>query len=174
MAKFTGFKMDGLDEVLKGIDQFTDEAKEDLDIELQASADKIAGDAKGNVRGHADTGRMAQSISAARNGLLDHEVVAQSGYAAFREFGTGTKVSIPPGLEEYAKQFDDQKGGTWAEFEANMREWLRRHGIEEKALYPMMRQIYLKGSEPAPFLFPAYDKEKAELIKRLKKRFGNG
>ncbi len=49
---------------------------------------------------------------------MNHEVVAQSGYAAFREFGTGTKVSIPSGLEDYAKQFDDQKGGTWKEFEA--------------------------------------------------------
>ncbi len=58
MAKFTGFKMDGLDDVLKGIDKFTADVQEDVDIELQASADTIAGDAKANLRGHGDTGRL--------------------------------------------------------------------------------------------------------------------
>jgi HK97 gp10 family phage protein len=104
MAKsFVDFKMEGLDKMLKGIDQYAKDVQEDVDLELRASADTIA--AQAQVKAPVDAGGLHNAISTSRNGDMDYEVVAQKHYAPYVEFGTGTLVDVPSGLEEYAIQF---------------------------------------------------------------------
>lgn len=104
MAKsFVDFKMEGLDKVLKGIDQYARDVQEDVDLELHASADTIAAEAK--AKAPVDAGGLHNAISTTRNGDMDYEVVAQKHYAPYVEFGTGSLVNVPAGLEEYAIQF---------------------------------------------------------------------
>jgi len=81
-----------------------------------------------------DHGFLRSSIKAARLGSASWKVVAQKFYAAYMEFGTGTTVEIPQGLEAYAKQF----------------------------MAP--RPVKMEVNIPArPFFFPAYRKGVADL-----------
>lgn len=104
MAKtFFAFELEGLNDVLKGLDQFEKAIIENVDAELQSSAEKISRDAKREVP--KDTGSLSNAISVVENGKLNYEVVAQKNYAPYVEFGTGGLVDVPVGLEDYAIQF---------------------------------------------------------------------
>ena len=104
MAKsFAGFEAKGLKELLLGLDKVSDNVVKELDLEMDASAKKIARDAKRNAP--KDLGDLVNAISDAKIRKLDYEIVANKYFAPFVEFGTGTKVDVPPGLEEYAMQF---------------------------------------------------------------------
>jgi phage gpG-like protein len=52
-----------------------------------------------------DTGRLKNAITQKKISKLNYEIVAQTNYAAYVEFGTGGLVDIPQGLEAYAAQF---------------------------------------------------------------------
>lgn len=107
MAKtFFAFEVEGLDEVLKGLDQLEKNVIEEVDGELEASAAKISRDAKSAVP--KDTGLLSNAISYTKVGDYDFEVVAQKEYAPYVEFGTGGMVDVPSGLEDYAIQFKGQ------------------------------------------------------------------
>lgn len=102
-TSFAGFEAKGLKELLSGLDKVADNVVKGLDQEMGASAKQIARDAKRNAP--KNMGDLANSISDDRKGELNYEIVAQKFFAPFVEFGTGTKVDVPPGLEEYAMQF---------------------------------------------------------------------
>lgn len=104
MAKsFAGFEATGLKELLSGLDKVADNVVKELDNEIDASGKTIAAAAKRAVP--KDTGDLANAISSERKAPLDYEIIAQKFFAAFVEFGTGTEVDVPPGLEDYAMQF---------------------------------------------------------------------
>lgn len=52
-----------------------------------------------------DTGRLSQNISNYRVSLMHYEVVDPIEYAAYREWGTGSLVSVPEEYTDYAIQF---------------------------------------------------------------------
>lgn len=107
MAKsFVDFKMQGLDKVLSGIDNYVKDVQEEVDLELRSSADTIAAQAK--MLAPVDAGQLHNAISVTRNGPMNYEVVAQKHYAPYVEFGTGALVDVPAGLEDYAIQFKGQ------------------------------------------------------------------
>lgn len=104
MAKqFFSFEVEGLNQVLKGLDKLEDNVLSEADGELKASAAKISRDAKSAAP--IDLGFLRNAISVVENGRLDYEVVAQRHYAPYVEFGTGGLVDVPAGLEDYAIQF---------------------------------------------------------------------
>lgn len=170
MAKnsFISFEFQGLKELLKDLDRVEKNIIENIDADIQASADTIAKNARRLAP--ADEGLLKQSISSEKEGTLSYEVVAQIGYAIFREFGTGNHVSVPSELQEYASQFKGIKGGSWKEFQESIKSWCSRHGIPEEAVYPIMAKIIREGTEPTPFLFPAYFEERKKLLERLRKQ----
>jgi len=86
-----------------------------------------------------DHGFLANSIKATRLASASWKVTAQLFYAPFVEFGTGTMVEIPAGLEQYAKQFMRPR--------------------------PVKREVNLPAR---PFFFPAYRLGIANLEQRLK------
>lgn len=94
---------------LKGIEKFKRElgkVKSDITRELEqhtsASLIKIQSDAK---RGSAvDTGRLRASIHKRQEGTSG-DVFTNVEYAPYIEFGTGSLVSVPDELKDYALQF---------------------------------------------------------------------
>lgn len=119
-------------------------------------------------RAPVNDGFLKNSIITQTSGL-EGEVIVGAHYAPYIEFGTGARVNIPSGLQAYANSFKGRKGGGWKEFEDSMRNWLRKKGIEEKALYPIMASIWRNGIYPHPFLYPSWRKEINEMMNRLER-----
>src|SRR5690349_19266028 len=96
-------KIEGFEKVQKHFASMPKKLQSEVSAELEDSANIIAGAAKRDVP--VDTGFLKNSISVHKVGPLTIEVVASANYAAFVEFGTGTVVIIPEGLEDYAARF---------------------------------------------------------------------
>ena len=103
MANPFSIEVQGLDKLLKGLDEKTKQMATDVGDEILATAYDIEKDAKMVVP--KDLSGLAGSINAMRTGQLSSEVAAQKHYAAYVEFGTGALVDVPAGLEDYAIQF---------------------------------------------------------------------
>lgn len=103
MAAGFSFRMEGLDKLIHKLDELPKSLTAEIEGELIAGARKIERNAKTDAP--ADTGRLRNSISMHKIGPISFEVIAQVKYAPFVEFGTGTLVRVPAGLESYAMQF---------------------------------------------------------------------
>ena len=90
--------------LIKGIRAYEKRSVERTKEELKGWADKTEMDAKRDVP--VDTGELQSSIhSTAENEGLVQTVGTNVEYSPYVEFGTGTKVKVPQGLEKYAEQF---------------------------------------------------------------------
>lgn len=108
MAKsFASFEASGLKDLLRDIDKVSSNVVKELDLEMDGSSRVIERQAKVNLRNLIDdqNGALLNAISAEKKRELEYEVVAQKFFAPFVEFGTGTMVDVPVGLEDYAMQF---------------------------------------------------------------------
>lgn len=95
---------------IKRLERVNPQAKRILVTEINSTAQDIRKDAVINInsKGIVDTGTLknsAQVKKTASQANLDAEVGVYAKYAPFIEFGTGTFVDVPQGLEEYALQF---------------------------------------------------------------------
>lgn len=75
------------------------------ELDAEMSAAMVAGEAFAVRQVPVDTGALKNSIQQKKLAPLDYELVAPIRYAAYVEFGTGAKVNVPAGYEEYALQF---------------------------------------------------------------------
>ena len=90
--------------VIKGIRAYEKRSIERTKEELKAWADKTEMDAKRDVPVY--TGALQSSIhSTPEKEGLAQTVGTNVEYAPYVEFGTGTLVDVPQGLEDYAMQF---------------------------------------------------------------------
>jgi HK97 gp10 family phage protein len=151
--------------VLKGLEKVRKESIKKIEQEVGESADQIRNGAVTNAP--VNDGFLKGSISVQKD-KLNARIEVGANYGAYIEFGTGMKVQVPAGLEDYARSFQDKGQGNWQEFEQNMIQWLKKKGIEEEALYPIMASIYRNGINAKPFLFPAFEAERPQLVKRIK------
>jgi len=102
-ANITG--IEGINKALSNYDKIL---TKDLSNEINASALKIQSDAK--KLAPVDMGYLRNSIVLdGQSGGLTFDVAAKMPYAPYVEFGTGGKVSIPVGYEEYAAQFKGKR-----------------------------------------------------------------
>lgn len=76
-------------------------------------------------------------------------------YGAYQEFGTKTKVDVPTEMQSIANEFRNKKVG-FTKFKEAIAEWMRRKGIPQDAVYPIMSKILKIGIEPKPFLYPSF------------------
>ncbi len=134
-----------------------------------STAEDIANQAK--LRAPVDQGQLRQSIgkTTARVGYNVSFVFANTPYAAFVEFGTGARVSIPKGFEQMAAQFRGKKSGTFDDFVYAIRGWCQAHGIDTKLAYVIAVSILRKGLKPQPFLIPSYLEGIQQYPKTLRK-----
>src|SRR5690606_37826596 len=85
-------------------------------------------------------------------------IVALAEYSGYMEFGTKTKVNVPPKMREEADKFRNSGGSkkSYEQFKAAIAQWMRIKGIPEEALWPIMAKIMGAGIEPQPFMWPAF------------------
>ena len=95
--------------LLKQIDAFGADASRLAVAVTNSTADQIVADAK--QKAPVDLGQLRQSIgkTTARIGYNRSFIFANAPYAAFVEFGTGGKVSIPKGFEQIAIKFKGKR-----------------------------------------------------------------
>jgi hypothetical protein len=164
MAKGFTISLSGLQKTLSNLQKEGGKILDDCDDEIAASAEMIARSAK--INAPKDMGFLGGRISANPVKKLTWEVVAQSEYAAYMEFGTKKKVQIPAGLSSYAAQFRGarkSKVNPWKAISA----WCKRQGIEKEKWWFIYREIMTNGVNAHPFLFPAVFKERPILVKNL-------
>lgn len=89
-------------------------------------------------------------------------------YAAFVEFGTKSKVSIPAEIAQYAAQFKGSLKGSFSDLYEQMKVWVKRHGMPESAAFPVAIQIAKLGVKPQPYLYPAFKEERPKYIEAIR------
>lgn len=156
-------KVQGLDKALSRLNDLPKRLQQEVQGEIDASAESIRSEAISAVP--VDTGFLKGKITVVREGDLTREVVAQSKYAAYVEFGTKTKVKVPAELASYAASF---KGGkSTIKAKDAIYAWCQRNGIQKELWYFIYRSIMKKGISPKPYLYPAFFREIPRLTKRL-------
>jgi len=108
VAKGITIKREGLDKVLKNLKEEGDDIKKMVDFAMASNTEAMASEAKN--RAPVDTGRLRASITVDKIKNFSYELVAQTNYAAYLEFGTGKYAASYVGnLEKewqiLAKQF---------------------------------------------------------------------
>lgn len=94
MARGFTINIKGLKETIDKLGQEGEDIKKQIDFAIGINTEAMASEAKQRVP--VDTGRLKNSISASKMKPYLYEVVAQSDYAAYVEFGTGNLfVQLP-------------------------------------------------------------------------------
>ncbi len=135
---------------------------------VENSTKRILADAKRNVpRYTSDLATSLRDIYSVNK--LSARVWTNKFYAPYVEFGTKSRVQIPPEIAQYASQFKGKGGGSFDELLKQIRLWCKRKGIDEKAAYPIALELAKKGRKATPFLYPAFKAEEQKFIARIKK-----
>lgn len=129
-------KVEGLEALKKKFKELPKVVTTELDANLHAISGQYQN--KAVQAAPVDLGLMRNSITV-DHAVLNHEVVSHAPYSAYVEFGTITRVNVPPGFEEFAARFKG-KG-------------LRKTG----------------GIHPHPFFFPHIPWAQTEVQKVAKK-----
>ena len=109
-----------------------------IDRELAANGELMATSAKNLVA--VDTGRLRNSISLKKDQFLSYYLVAQTNYAAYVEFGTGTGF-IPPEKTEWANIAAQFKGRGIKQVNLPARPYMRPSIL---AYYPKFKEEAIK------------------------------
>jgi len=162
-------KVDNIDQAVKQLTKYADKVQEKtIDtinqtmLETRNGAVRSAPVNFGQLRASLTLTKMSKTA-------MVSEVYSNVDYAPFVEFGTKSKTSIPPELREYASQFIGLRTGGFDKLLADIRDWCKKKGIEESAAYPIALKIAREGVKAQPFLFPAFEKERADLIPKLER-----
>jgi HK97 gp10 family phage protein len=190
MADGIFLKVNGMDKLFNDLSKLSEKIKLEVALEMNASALNIQSNAKKNAP--VNFGILRNSIQLVEelgDGKLIYTVGSKLSYAPYVEFGTGGKVTIPNGYENFAEQFKGKKGGTFQEMLKALIEWVKKKGIvgtystktqrrtgskkvqskqNESAAYAIAISILRKGLRPQPYLIPAYEQEVPKLKERIK------
>lgn len=141
----------------------------------------------------ADQAALRGSISYLQNDNR-FEIVAQTFYAPFMEFGTKGKYQSIPGTEHIAAQFKGYKGGDFMELLRNIVRWVKRKGIagvysvktqrrkgskinqlaeDYSVAWPIAMSILKYGVRPHPFFFKQMHIVWPQMIRNVERRIAN-
>lgn len=183
-----GIDLSGIPRLEKKLKDIENNLTVELAKELSASTLKIEKAAKRLAP--VNMGTLRQSIHATSKDKLTHYVEVGASYGAYVEFGTGGKVSVPTGYENYAATFKGGKGGKLEDMIKALTLWVKRKGLagtynpttgrrrggskikatqDEKLARFLAIKILRNGIRPQPYLIPAYEAEKPKLIEKIKK-----
>jgi hypothetical protein len=109
-----------------------------IDHELGAYGELMATSAKNMVA--VDTGRLRNSISLKKEQFLSYYLVAQTNYAAYVEFGTGSGF-VPPENAEWSKIASQFKGAGLKQVNLLPRPYMRPSIL---AYYPKFKEEAVK------------------------------
>jgi phage protein, HK97 gp10 family len=161
------------------------EIVEKVDKVLDANAIAIATKAKELCP--VNLGGLHNAIEPDLKEPLRKHITVNAFYAAYVEFGTGHYAaqyvsSLPANWQQFAAQFRGRSKGSLEEFFQNMIKWVRSKGIHgvtaggrrrtgKKAeediyniAYVLVIRILRHGIKQHPFLYPAYESRRAQII----------
>lgn len=166
-----------LDKVLAEIKAYPKDIENVINNEFKAFAVETSNDAKRLAP--VNEGALRESINFDTGNLFLH-VGAYIEYAAYLEFGTKSfaaayVASLPEDWQAFAAEHKGGEGGTFAELIQAIMKWVQLKGIAtgkdiEQASYLIARKIVRDGIRAQPFLYPAFEKNKIELIENLKRQ----
>jgi hypothetical protein len=138
-----------------------------------------------------DQGQLKRLISFFVKGPYAVEIVSQSMYSPFMEFGTKSRYRPIPGTEAVAAQFRGIKSGSFQDMVRNIVRWVRRKGItgtysvktrrrtgnkvnqfaeDYAAAWPIIISILKYGVKPHPYFFEQGDRLWPQMIRRIGQR----
>lgn len=174
MASGYTIKVDGIDKLDRIFSQLPRQTQEGIENEMRAAGLSWVNAAKADAP--VDRARLKQSISFVV-GRLSLTIIAQAEHAAYMEFGTKSKVKVPPSLGSYPNEFRGSGESSVDPLQA-LTEWVRRKGLaatysvktrrrtsrsrseertERTIAYLIWRKIRKEGVKPQPFLFTGKD-----------------
>lgn len=130
--------------VMRKVDALEPQLKKKAELAINASALRIESDAKRRVP--VDTGNLRSSIKTEKFGGVGRRVYTNTEYAPYVEFGTRDKVKTTIEGVDYSSV---------------AKQFKRSSGGGG-------------GVPPRPYLFPAFESEKPNLIKNLKRIIRSG
>lgn len=152
MAKLA-VKIKGLKEVEKLFGrQGVAAIKREISEEMEVKAEEVR--TKAVQKAPVDTGLLRAGIEVEGKDLR-WVIYTVAEYAGYVEFGTKTKVNVPAEMQEEADKFRGGKG-SYEDFKTAIADWMRRKGIPEEVLWPIMAKIMGQGIDPQPFMWPAF------------------
>ena len=182
----------GMDKVLAEIKAYPQDVEKIINNEFKAFGFETWNEAK--RLSPVDEGHLRAHLSTEATNLKVN-ISANVDYAAYLEFGTKSfaakyVATLPTDWQAFAAQFKGNGGGSgsFMSFFYTIFEWVQRKGFaatysikthkrsnskatikrEREAAYLIALKIVKKGIRPHPYLFPAFEKNKLELIKNLK------
>lgn len=180
----------GIDKALANIN--TKKFKQEIQDELNSFGLDVVRDAK--ALAPVDEGHLKGAIEY-KSAALSITITVGVDYAAYVEFGTRKYAaqhvaSLPAEWQEFASQSKGAGGGSFDELVMNIVRWVKAKGIgatfsiathkregfgkqsaattDDATAYAIAKHIIIVGIQPHPFLYPAFEKNRIELIKRLK------
>lgn len=159
--------------------------------ELETMAQEWVAGAKKDAP--ADQSSLRGAITYYKKTALNYEIVSQTFYAPFMEFGTKGKYLPIPGTESIAAQFKGYKGGDFMELLRNIVRWVHRKGItgtysvktrrrtgnkanqfaeDYSAAWPIAMSILKHGVKPHPYFFKQMGIVWPKMIQRIEMRLG--
>lgn len=185
-------KLNGVEAAISSFKSEGVKAEQIILKELKAFGDDIVTDAKRLAP--VDEGHLRNSIADELKGNT-LTVSVNADYAAYIEFGTKRfaakyVATLPSDWKAYAARFKGKGGGNMNDFVQRIMAWVRRKGIGgqqtksgnlstskssldamQQAAYGIALHIIRNGIKAQPFLYPAFVKNRAKLIKNLKAYF---
>ena len=169
-----------LDKVLAEVKAYPQDVEKIINNEFKAFGQGVRDDALLNLVKNqtVDESGISQSIQVLPENL-QVTISVNSPHGGFVEFGTkgfaAAYVSqLPNDWQQLANEFRGRpgEGGTFKDLVYKITKWISRKGnkfgLTEAAAYPVARNIVRYGIKAQPYLFPAFEKNKLELIKNLK------
>ena len=164
-----------LDKTLAEIKAYPQDVEKIIDNEFKVFGQATVNDAKRNAP--VNEGRLREMIGYfPEKGKVT--IAVDVDYAAYVEFGTksfaGAYVAtLPSDWQQFAAEFRGPAGGSFQELVMKIQKWVILKGIAtgkdaNQSAYLIARKILIKGIRPQPYLFPAFEKNKLELIRNLK------
>lgn len=161
----------GISQTIAELRKFGADAEKMINAETEGIANEIALHAK--QLAPKNFGKLDQGISHEKINPSNYKVTVNVPYAAYMEFGTGSKIQIPAEFKDMAATFKGGTGKSFADGLEAIKIWCRAKGIDEKAAYPIFAKILGAGVNPQPFLYPAWIKGKADYLSNLNKLLKN-
>ena len=179
------FEVKNLAQVLRRINQQTEDKKKEIDKVLTDGAKRIEGRAA--VLAPADRGFLHGSIIAKVDIPFDKNIKVNAFYGPYVEFGTKSNFK-PNGRANIAAKFkgaSDKKG----DFIKAIMEWVKRKGIANRTnakgkqlplakkdmsnylsiAYAIANKIFKFGIKAQPYFYKAYDEIYPQIIQDLQK-----
>lgn len=127
MGSFLSIEVKGLDELRKTLSSLTTKGRKVIRQEFREAGNEIVNKMKRDVP--VDQARLKNAITFIQNSDTDIEIVAQSAYAPYIEFGTKSRFKADSEVASYAATFRGPTGISDIDPIVALTAWVRRKGF---------------------------------------------